>query len=100
MKSLTYFLVALFMTISISNSFGHSGNAPAPQQTAASNAETSAEAAHKRLQEIYALTKTNLSKSEKKELRAEVKQIRQQLENEPVLIISGSMLLLIIILLI
>jgi hypothetical protein len=105
MKSFTYFLVALFMTISISTSFGHAGKASQSKLVYSSREMTTtasdSEAAYKRLKEIYSLARTvNLSKAEKKELRAEVMQIKEQHENEPVLIISGSMLLLIIILLI
>jgi hypothetical protein len=103
MKTFTYFLMALFMTISISNSFGHAGKAPSSKWASReiTNTTSDSETAYKRLREIYSLARTgNLSKAEKKELRAEVMQIKEQHENEPVLIISGSMLLLIIILLI
>jgi len=72
------------------------------EQVVAANSLTQADADAMvtRLHEIHKMDKSNLTKSEKQELRSEVIQIKNQLENNPVIVISGTTLLLIIIILI
>ena len=71
---------------------------PEKQQTTLTQDE--ADALVLRVHEISQVDISTLSKTERQELRSELLDIKKQFENEPVLIISGSFLILLLILLI
>lgn len=97
MKKIQFVALLMFISLSVSPAF-----ASTSKSTAASTELTKEEASSltSRVAEIRDMDKSNLTASEKNELKSELKEIKETMRSAPYIYIGGTTLILLIILLI
>ncbi len=100
MKKIKFLALLMFISLSVLPAFSSSKNKT--EVTATENTLTKEEASTltTRVEEIRDMDKSELSASEKNELKSELKEIKATMKNEPYIYIGGGTLILILILLI
>lgn len=100
MKKINFLALLMFISLSVSPVFA--AKAEPKATTATENSLTKEEVATltSRVEEIRDMDKSNLSASEKSELKSELKEIKETMKSDPYIYIGGSTLIVLIILLI
>ena len=101
MKKMKLMALVMFMALSASPLFAAISNSAATT-TATENSLTTEEVATltSRVEEIRDMDKSNLSATEKSELKSELKEIKSTIKSDPYIYIGGSTLIILIIVLI
>jgi hypothetical protein len=102
MKKINFFALLMFIALSVSPAFAAKAESKSATPTTTENSLTKEEVNEltTRVEEIRDMDKSNLSASEKSELKSELKDIKETMKSDPYIYIGGSTLILVIILLI
>jgi len=102
MKKINLLALFMFIALSVSPAFAATSAAKSANTTATENALTKDEVATltTRVEEIRDMDKSEMTVSEKSELKSELKEIKETLKSDPYIYIGGSTLIVLIIVLI
>lgn len=100
MKKIKIFALLMFISLSVSPAFAATAEPKTAATTENSLTREEATALTNRVEEIREMDKSNMSATEKNELKSELKDIKETMKSDPYIYIGGSTLIIIIILLI